>query len=273
MAQGHVTDTDRGGADSERSGSGIRGLFRGRWRGGRGIWRRGIVLSGFAVLIALTMLAHARIPNRVGNLGSLLETFLPWLGLGIPVLLVARPAAPVGDRAGRAAPAGRGLAGPLRRTAHRQVGQRRRPHRRHPQRQRGEPRPGGHRRRSSPPRVPTWSPWRSCVAAGPRPTPGLAATYRYHTGAGHRRAVEQVPADRHRAGRHPAGLGARAAVHSHHAAREGRRLCRPSALGAGQVQRGLHRRAARRARRRAGQGHHRTRKCTTWSCSATSTAP
>lgn len=88
MAQGHVTDTDRGSADSERSGSGMRGLFRGRWRGGRGIWRRGIVLSGFAVLIALTMLAHARIPNRVGNLGSLVETFLPWLGVGIPVLLV-----------------------------------------------------------------------------------------------------------------------------------------------------------------------------------------
>jgi vancomycin resistance protein VanJ len=34
------------------------------------------------------MLLHAQIPNRVGNLGSLIETFLPWLGLAVPVLLV-----------------------------------------------------------------------------------------------------------------------------------------------------------------------------------------
>jgi vancomycin resistance protein VanJ len=33
------------------------------------------------------MLAHGRIPNRIGNLGSLVETCLPWLGLFIPVLL------------------------------------------------------------------------------------------------------------------------------------------------------------------------------------------
>jgi vancomycin resistance protein VanJ len=35
------------------------------------------------------MLLHARIPNRVGNLGSLSETFLPWFGLLIPLLLLA----------------------------------------------------------------------------------------------------------------------------------------------------------------------------------------
>lgn len=34
------------------------------------------------------MLTHAQIPNRIGNLGSLTETFLPWAGLLIPVLLV-----------------------------------------------------------------------------------------------------------------------------------------------------------------------------------------
>lgn len=34
------------------------------------------------------MLLHSRIPNRIGNLGSLTETFLPWFGLAIPVLLV-----------------------------------------------------------------------------------------------------------------------------------------------------------------------------------------
>jgi vancomycin resistance protein VanJ len=40
------------------------------------------------VLVALVMLLHAQIPNAVGNLGSLTETFLPWLGLFVPVLLV-----------------------------------------------------------------------------------------------------------------------------------------------------------------------------------------
>ncbi|WP_407696646.1 endonuclease/exonuclease/phosphatase family protein [Streptantibioticus cattleyicolor] len=34
------------------------------------------------------MLCHAAVPNTVGNLGSLLETFLPWVGLAVPVLLV-----------------------------------------------------------------------------------------------------------------------------------------------------------------------------------------
>ncbi|WP_372448277.1 endonuclease/exonuclease/phosphatase family protein [Streptomyces sioyaensis] len=54
-----------------------------------GMWRRGIVLAVLAVVLGLLMILHARIPNTVGNLGSLLETFLPWVGLGIPLLLVA----------------------------------------------------------------------------------------------------------------------------------------------------------------------------------------
>ncbi|WP_374200154.1 endonuclease/exonuclease/phosphatase family protein [Streptomyces sp. AC555_RSS877] len=58
------------------------------WRGDRRVWRRGLVVAGLAVLAALIMLLHAQIPNRVGNLGSLIETFLPWLGLAVPVLLV-----------------------------------------------------------------------------------------------------------------------------------------------------------------------------------------
>lgn len=58
------------------------------WRG-REVWRRGLVVAGFAVLLALLMILHAQIPNNVGNLGSLLETFLPWIGMvGIPILLV-----------------------------------------------------------------------------------------------------------------------------------------------------------------------------------------
>ena len=47
--------------------------------------RRGV--AALALLLGLVMLAHARIPNRIGNLGSLVETCLPWLGLFIPVLL------------------------------------------------------------------------------------------------------------------------------------------------------------------------------------------
>ncbi|MEU9126649.1 endonuclease/exonuclease/phosphatase family protein [Kitasatospora sp. NPDC048540] len=49
--------------------------------------RRGWIVATLAVLLALVLGFHADIPNTVGNLGSLLETFLPWLGLALPVLL------------------------------------------------------------------------------------------------------------------------------------------------------------------------------------------
>jgi vancomycin resistance protein VanJ len=52
-----------------------------------GPWKRGPVLAALALLLALVMLLHAEIPNWRWNLGSLTETFLPWLGLLIPVLL------------------------------------------------------------------------------------------------------------------------------------------------------------------------------------------
>ncbi|MFB9572099.1 endonuclease/exonuclease/phosphatase family protein [Streptomyces yanii] len=52
------------------------------------MWRRGIVLAVCAVLLTLVMFFHAEIPNRIGNLGSLSETFLPWFGVFVPVLLV-----------------------------------------------------------------------------------------------------------------------------------------------------------------------------------------
>ncbi|WP_373559240.1 endonuclease/exonuclease/phosphatase family protein [Streptomyces sp. SA15] len=58
------------------------------WSGDRRIWRRGLVVAGLAVLLALIMLLHAQIPNAIGNLGSLTDTFLPWLGVFVPVLLV-----------------------------------------------------------------------------------------------------------------------------------------------------------------------------------------
>jgi vancomycin resistance protein VanJ len=51
-------------------------------------WRRGRVLAGLALAVALLLVFHSEIPDRVGNLGSLIETFLPWLGLTLPVLLV-----------------------------------------------------------------------------------------------------------------------------------------------------------------------------------------
>ncbi|MGW7412000.1 endonuclease/exonuclease/phosphatase family protein [Streptomyces sp. NPDC054863] len=57
-------------------------------RGSRpGPWRRGPVLAALALLLGLFMLLHAKIPNRIGNLGSLVETALPWFGLFVPVLL------------------------------------------------------------------------------------------------------------------------------------------------------------------------------------------
>ncbi|MGW0862737.1 endonuclease/exonuclease/phosphatase family protein [Streptomyces sp. CRCS-T-1] len=57
-------------------------------RGDPRMWRRGLFVAGCAVLLAVVMLVHSHIPNAIGNLGSLIETFLPWLGLLIPVLLL-----------------------------------------------------------------------------------------------------------------------------------------------------------------------------------------
>ncbi|MET7453994.1 endonuclease/exonuclease/phosphatase family protein [Streptomyces sp. NPDC005574] len=89
--QAFMAETDNGGSGPERPGARIRSLLRNLfagWRGDRRIWRRGLVLASFAVLIALVMLLHAQIPNRIGNLGSLIETFLPWVGVVVPVLIV-----------------------------------------------------------------------------------------------------------------------------------------------------------------------------------------
>jgi vancomycin resistance protein VanJ len=58
-----------------------------RWWQPQGMWRRGIITAAFAVLLALLLFFHSDVPNRIGNIGSLLETFLPWLGLVLPVLL------------------------------------------------------------------------------------------------------------------------------------------------------------------------------------------
>ncbi|MFG2559848.1 endonuclease/exonuclease/phosphatase family protein [Streptomyces sp. NPDC048496] len=52
------------------------------------MWRRGIVLAACAVLLTLVMVFHADIPNTIGNLGSLSETFLPWIGVFVPLLMI-----------------------------------------------------------------------------------------------------------------------------------------------------------------------------------------
>ncbi|WSD65644.1 endonuclease/exonuclease/phosphatase family protein [Actinacidiphila glaucinigra] len=59
-----------------RNGRGWRG--RRRWDG---------VLAALPLLLALLLVCHTAVPNGPGRWGSLLETFLPWLGLGVPVVL------------------------------------------------------------------------------------------------------------------------------------------------------------------------------------------
>ncbi|MFJ9343822.1 endonuclease/exonuclease/phosphatase family protein [Streptomyces sp. NPDC101733] len=88
MAQAsYMTETGNGGSEPGSSGSGLRRRLA-ELRGDRGIWRRGIVTAVLALLVSGVMIFHARLPNDIGNLGSLTETFLPWLGLAVPVLLV-----------------------------------------------------------------------------------------------------------------------------------------------------------------------------------------
>ncbi|MCX4761487.1 endonuclease/exonuclease/phosphatase family protein [Streptomyces sp. NBC_01275] len=94
--QAYMTETDgNGGSGPERRGARLRrliGRLLGRlsagWRDDPRIWRRGLVLAGIALALSLVMLLHSRIPNRFGNLGSLTETFLPWIAVFVPVLFV-----------------------------------------------------------------------------------------------------------------------------------------------------------------------------------------
>ncbi|MGP3969725.1 endonuclease/exonuclease/phosphatase family protein [Streptomyces sp. 6N223] len=85
-----TAETEQGGAGRLDTGprtwrAGIRRAIR---IGSRpGPWKRGLVLAALALLLGLFMLLHAKIPNRIGSLGSLVETFLPWFGLFIPLLL------------------------------------------------------------------------------------------------------------------------------------------------------------------------------------------
>ncbi|WP_405688379.1 endonuclease/exonuclease/phosphatase family protein [Streptomyces sp. NBC_00057] len=89
MVQAYGADTGNDRPEPRRTGSGSRFQdLRDRWTGDKGIWRRGIVLAVCAVLLTLVMVFHADIPNTIGNLGSLTETFLPWIGVFVPLLLI-----------------------------------------------------------------------------------------------------------------------------------------------------------------------------------------
>ena len=93
MAQAYMTETDNGGSDEPRRSRlrRLRNALRRMWSGWRSdprIWRRGLVIAAVALILALVFVLHARIPNSVGNLGSLTETFLPWLGVLVPLLLI-----------------------------------------------------------------------------------------------------------------------------------------------------------------------------------------
>ncbi|GAA1969442.1 endonuclease/exonuclease/phosphatase family protein [Kitasatospora viridis] len=60
----------------------------GRDARGSNCWRRGLVTAALALLVAVALIWHRTLPDSFGNFGSLLETFLPWVGLAVPVLLV-----------------------------------------------------------------------------------------------------------------------------------------------------------------------------------------
>ncbi|WP_409061254.1 endonuclease/exonuclease/phosphatase family protein [Streptomyces sp. SYP-A7185] len=51
-----------------------------------GPWKRGPVFTALALLLGLFLLLHGHLTDR-GGLGSLVESFLPWFGLLVPLLL------------------------------------------------------------------------------------------------------------------------------------------------------------------------------------------
>jgi vancomycin resistance protein VanJ len=89
MAQVDTAEIGQGGAGRPDTGAGtwragVRRLIRAGSRPGP--WKRGLMLAALALLLGLLMLLHAKITDY-GGVGSLVETFLPWFGLFVPVLL------------------------------------------------------------------------------------------------------------------------------------------------------------------------------------------
>jgi vancomycin resistance protein VanJ len=56
---------------------------------GKSAWQRGRLLALGSVVAAVLLVAHDVLPNRWGNLGSLVQSFLPWLGLAVPLGILA----------------------------------------------------------------------------------------------------------------------------------------------------------------------------------------
>jgi vancomycin resistance protein VanJ len=52
-------------------------------------WQRGRLLALGSVVAAVLLVGHEYVPNRWGNLGSLVQSFLPWLGLAVPLGILA----------------------------------------------------------------------------------------------------------------------------------------------------------------------------------------
>jgi len=89
MVQVDPAETGQGGAERPDPGSHTWSARIHRAASGvsrPGPWKRGPVLAALALLLGLLMLMHTKITD-FGGLGSLVETFLPWFGLFVPVLL------------------------------------------------------------------------------------------------------------------------------------------------------------------------------------------
>lgn len=52
-------------------------------------WQRGRLLALVSVVAAVLLVAHDLVPNRWGNIGSLVQSFLPWIGLAVPLGILA----------------------------------------------------------------------------------------------------------------------------------------------------------------------------------------
>lgn len=86
MVQAYRADTENAGAGPQPV-SRFRAMRR-KLTSDPGIWRRGILLALCSVLLTVVLVLHSDIPNTIGNTGSLIETFLPWFGVFVPVLLI-----------------------------------------------------------------------------------------------------------------------------------------------------------------------------------------
>lgn len=88
MAGGNEREGTRDGRACRRAPS-SRGGERKGTPPRRGVLSWDALLVPVPVLLAGLLVFHSAVPNAFGRLGSLLETFLPWLASAFPVMLVA----------------------------------------------------------------------------------------------------------------------------------------------------------------------------------------